>query len=111
MGAPKWPPNPQRSGRPGEAGAPLEARQEPLMLSDLEIAQRAKLLPITEIARSLGLDEDELELYGKTKAKIALSVMKRLGDRPNGKYVVVTAITPTPLGEGKTTTTIGLSMA
>jgi formyltetrahydrofolate synthetase len=81
------------------------------MLSDLEIAQRAKLLPITEIARSLGLEEDELELYGKTKAKIALSVMKRLGDRPNGKYIDVTAITPTPLGEGKTTTTIGLSMA
>jgi formyltetrahydrofolate synthetase len=81
------------------------------MLSDLEIAQRAKLLPITEIARGLGLDEDELELYGKTKAKIALSVMKRLGDRPNGKYIDVTAITPTPLGEGKTTTTIGLSMA
>jgi formate--tetrahydrofolate ligase len=81
------------------------------MLSDLEIAQHAKLLPITEIARGLSLDEDELELYGKTKAKIALSVMKRLADRPNGKYVVVTAITPTPLGEGKTTTTIGLSMA
>ena len=81
------------------------------MLSDLEIAQRAKLLPITEIARGLGLDEDELELYGKTKAKIALSVMKRLADRPNGKYIDVTAITPTPLGEGKTTTTIGLSMA
>ena len=81
------------------------------MLSDLEIAQRAKLLPITEIARGLGIDEDELELYGKTKAKIALSVMKRLGDRPNGKYIDVTAITPTPLGEGKTTTTIGLSMA
>src|SRR6266852_157646 len=81
------------------------------MLSDLEIAQHAKLLPITEIARGLGLDEDELELYGKTKAKIALSVMKRLGDQPNGKYIDVTAITPTPLGEGKTTTTIGLSMA
>jgi formate--tetrahydrofolate ligase len=81
------------------------------MLSDLEIAQRAKLLPITEIARGLGLEEDELELYGKTKAKIALSVMKRLGDKPNGKYIDVTAITPTPLGEGKTTTTIGLSMA
>ena len=81
------------------------------MPSDLEIAQRAKLLPITEIARGLGLDDDELELYGKTKAKIALSVMKRLADRPNGKYIDVTAITPTPLGEGKTTTTIGLSMA
>jgi formate--tetrahydrofolate ligase len=81
------------------------------MLSDLEIAQRAKLLPIAEIARGLGLEDDELELYGKTKAKIALSVMKRLTGRPNGKYIDVTAITPTPLGEGKTTTTIGLSMA
>src|SRR5260370_41832419 len=81
------------------------------MLSDLEIAQRAKLLPITDIARALGLEENELELYGKTKAKIALSVMKRLAGRPNGKYIDVTAITPTPLGEGKTTTTIGLAMA
>ncbi len=81
------------------------------MLSDLEIAQHAKLLPITEIANALGIDEDELELYGKTKAKISLSVMKRLAGRPSGKYVDVTAITPTPLGEGKTTTTIGLSMA
>jgi formate--tetrahydrofolate ligase len=81
------------------------------MLSDLEIAQRAKLVPITDVARGLGLDEDDLELYGRTKAKIALSVMKRLAGRPNGKYIDVTAITPTPLGEGKTTTTIGLSMA
>jgi formate--tetrahydrofolate ligase len=81
------------------------------MPSDLEIAQRAKLLPITEIARALGIDDDELELYGRTKAKIALSVLKRLAGRPNGKYIDVTAITPTPLGEGKTTTTIGLSMA
>ena len=81
------------------------------MLSDLEIAQRAKLLPITEIARGLGIDDDELEMYGKTKAKISLSVMKRLAGRPNGKYIDVTAITPTPLGEGKTTTTIGLAMA
>ncbi len=81
------------------------------MLSDLEIAQRAKLLPITDIARALGLEDDELELYGKTKAKIALSTMKRLAGRPNGKYIDVTAITPTPLGEGKTTTTIGLAMA
>ena len=81
------------------------------MLSDLEIAQRAKLLPITEIARGLGIDDDELEMYGKTKAKISLSVMKRLAGRPNGKYIDVTAITPTPLGKGKTTTTIGLAMA
>jgi formate--tetrahydrofolate ligase len=81
------------------------------MLSDLEIAQRAKLVPIAEVTRGLGLDDDEIELYGRTKAKIALSVLKRLADRPNGKYIDVTAITPTPLGEGKTTTTIGLSMA
>jgi formyltetrahydrofolate synthetase len=81
------------------------------MLSDLEIAQHATLKPITEIAGALGLEDDELELYGKHKAKITLSVMKRLAGRPNGKYIDVTAITPTPLGEGKTTTTIGLSMA
>jgi formate--tetrahydrofolate ligase len=81
------------------------------MLSDLEIAQRAKLKPIREIAAALALEEDELEPYGKYKAKIALEVMQRLAGRPNGKYVDVTAITPTPLGEGKTTTTIGLSMA
>ena len=81
------------------------------MLSDLEIAQHAKLKLIAEIAGALGLADDELELYGKYKAKVTLAVMKRLGGRPNGKYIDVTAITPTPLGEGKTTTTIGLSMA
>jgi len=81
------------------------------MLSDLEIAQRAKLKPIIEIATALGIEEEEIELYGKHKAKIVLSVLKRLAARRNGKYVDVTAITPTPLGEGKTTTTIGLSMA
>lgn len=81
------------------------------MMSDLEIAQRARLRPITEIAAALGIEDDELEMYGKHKAKIALSVMKRLAGRPNGKYIDVTAITPTPLGEGKTTTTIGLAMA
>ena len=81
------------------------------MLSDLEIAQRAKLKPIIEIATALGIEEEEIELYGKHKAKIVLSVLKRLAARRNGKYVDVTALTPTPLGEGKTTTTIGLSMA
>jgi formate--tetrahydrofolate ligase len=81
------------------------------MLSDLEIARRARLRPIAEIASSLGLEEDELELYGKHKAKVALSVLKRLAERPTGKYIDVTAITPTPLGEGKTTITIGLAMA
>ncbi len=81
------------------------------MPSDLEIARRALLKPIAEIAAGLGLEEDELELYGKYKAKVTLPVMKRLAGRPDGKYIDVTAITPTPLGEGKTTTTIGLSMA
>jgi formate--tetrahydrofolate ligase len=81
------------------------------MQSDLEIAQRARMKPIAEIASMLGIEEDELELYGRYKAKVALSVLQRLASRRNGTYVDVTAITPTPLGEGKTTTTIGLSMA
>jgi len=79
------------------------------MLSDLEIAQKAKMRPIIEIARELGLQDDELELYGTYKAKVSLRILDRVKDRPNGKYIDVTAITPTPLGEGKTVTTIGLS--
>src|SRR3989338_3641635 len=78
--------------------------------SDLEIAQAAKLKPITEIARQIGIKEDEIELYGKYKAKISLSILGRLKNKPQGKYIDVTAITPTPLGEGKTVTTIGLSL-
>ncbi len=77
--------------------------------SDLEIAQAAELKPILEIAAALGLGDDDLDLYGKYKAKIHLDVLERLADRPQGKYVDVTAITPTPLGEGKTTTTVGLT--
>jgi formyltetrahydrofolate synthetase len=77
--------------------------------SDLEIAQAAKLKPILEIAAKLGLSEDDLDLFGKYKAKIHLDVLERFKDKPNGKYIDVTAITPTPLGEGKTVTTIGLS--
>jgi methylenetetrahydrofolate dehydrogenase (NADP+)/methenyltetrahydrofolate cyclohydrolase/formyltetrahydrofolate synthetase/formate--tetrahydrofolate ligase len=77
--------------------------------SDLDIAQAAKLKPIVEIAGILGLTEDDLDLFGKYKAKIHLDVLERFKDRPNGKYIDVTAITPTPLGEGKTVTTIGLS--
>jgi formate--tetrahydrofolate ligase len=69
------------------------------------------LQPIVEIARGLGLEEDDVELYGKYKAKVSLEVLKKLEERPLGKYIDVTAITPTPLGEGKTVTTIGLSMA
>ena len=77
--------------------------------SDLEIAQAAKLKPILEIAELVGLTEDDLDLFGRYKAKIHLDVLGRLEDRSNGKYIDVTAITPTPLGEGKTVTTIGLS--
>jgi len=79
--------------------------------SDIEIAQSATPLPIDRIAAEAGILPDELEQYGKTKAKVHLSIRDRLKDVPNGKYVVVTAITPTPLGEGKTTTTVGLSQA
>jgi len=81
------------------------------MPSNLEVAQRARLKPIAEIAAGLGIEDDELELYGRYKAKVALSLLRRLASRPNGKYIDVTSITPTPLGEGKTTTTVGLSMA
>ena len=80
------------------------------MPSDLEIAQAAMLKPIIDIAHEVGMDEDDLDLYGKYKAKIHLDVLEKFKDRPNGKYVDVTAITPTPLGEGKTVTTIGLSL-
>ncbi len=79
--------------------------------SDIDIAQEATLKPIAQIAEEVGLLPDELELYGNYKAKVHLSVRDRLADRPNGKYIDVTAITPTPLGEGKTTTTVGLSQA
>src|SRR5262245_30909853 len=77
--------------------------------SDIEIAQAATVRPISEIAESLGLTADDLDLYGKYKAKVHLDVLQRFADRPQGKYIDVTAITPTPLGEGKTTTTIGLT--
>ena len=79
------------------------------MLSDLEIAQAATVRPIEEIAAAAGIRRDELELYGDTKAKVKLSLLTRLADRPLGKYIDVTAITPTPLGEGKTTTSVGLT--
>ena len=81
------------------------------MKSDIEIAQEAKMLPIVEIAHKMGVDEDDIELYGKYKAKVSLEVLDKVKDKPNAKYIVVTAITPTPLGEGKTVTTIGLGQA
>ena len=79
--------------------------------SDIEIAQEAKIKPILQVARELGIRETELELYGPYKAKVKLEILERLKNKPNGKYIDVTAITPTPLGEGKTTTTVGLSQA
>jgi formate--tetrahydrofolate ligase len=81
------------------------------MLSDLDIAQAARLRPIRAVAADLGLTDDDIELYGRNIAKIDLAVLQRLTDQPRGRYIVVTAITPTPLGEGKTTTTIGLGQA
>ncbi|MFH0963938.1 MAG: formate--tetrahydrofolate ligase [Planctomycetota bacterium] len=78
------------------------------MLSDLEIAQKAKLLDIRQIAAKAGIKEDELELYGNYKAKVKLEILDRIAKNPTAKYIDVTAITPTPLGEGKTVTTIGL---
>jgi len=79
--------------------------------ADIDIAQAATLKPIRQVAEEMGLEESELELYGDYKAKIKLEVLDRLADAPDGKYIDVTAITPTPLGEGKTTTTVGLSQA
>jgi formyltetrahydrofolate synthetase len=79
--------------------------------ADIDIAQSAEIKPISQVAEELGLLPDEIEFYGPYKAKVKLEVLERLKDIPNGKYIDVTAITPTPLGEGKTTTTVGLSQA
>lgn len=81
------------------------------MKTDVQIAQEAQMKPIVDVASQLDISDDELELYGKYKAKISPDVLDRLKDRPNGKLVLVTAINPTPAGEGKTTTNVGLSMA
>ncbi len=88
----------------------LVKRVEPVP-PDIVISQSAKLRPIIEVAEEYGLTEDDIELYGKYKAKVHLEVLERFKDKPNGKYIDVTAINPTPLGEGKTVTTIGLSQA
>jgi len=79
--------------------------------SDIDIAHAAVMKPIKDLADEIGILDDELELYGKYKAKVTLDILERLKDVPDGKYIDVTAITPTPLGEGKTTTTVGLSQA
>ena len=79
------------------------------MLSDIEIAQQAHMLPITEVAKKLGIGEEDIELYGRYKAKLSMDLIKRVQNKPDGKLILVTAITPTPAGEGKSTTTVGLA--
>ena len=81
------------------------------MKTDIQIAQEAQMLPIREVAAQYGITEDELELYGKYKAKFSDELIDRVKDNPDGKLVLVTAINPTPAGEGKTTTSIGLAQA
>ena len=81
------------------------------MKTDIQIAQEAKMLPIKEVAASIGIMEDDLELYGKYKAKLSDELMERSKNNPNGKLILVTAINPTPAGEGKTTTSVGLGQA
>ena len=81
------------------------------MKTDIQIAQEAKMLPIKDVAAQLGIEEDELELYGKYKAKLSNELMERIKDQDNGKLILVTAINPTPAGEGKTTTSVGLGQA
>jgi methylenetetrahydrofolate dehydrogenase (NADP+)/methenyltetrahydrofolate cyclohydrolase/formyltetrahydrofolate synthetase len=90
---------------------PTKLKRRTPVPSDIEIAQEAEIKPILQIAEEVGLLPSEIELFGEYKAKVRLEVLERLKDIPNGKYVDVTAITPTPLGEGKTTTTVGLSQA
>ena len=81
------------------------------MKSDIEIAQEAVLEPITKVAASLGIEEDDLELYGKYKAKFSNEYLEKIKNNKDGKLILVTAINPTPAGEGKTTTSVGLGQA
>lgn len=99
------------SKKPDTPITPTKLKRRSPVPSDIIIAQEAELKPIAEIAEELGLLPDEFDLYGKYIAKVSPKVLERLADVPDGKYVDVTAITPTPLGEGKTTTTVGLSQA
>ena len=81
------------------------------MKTDIEIAQEDKMLPIKDVAAAIGIDEDDLELYGKYKAKISDELIQKSKNNPDGKLILVTAINPTPAGEGKTTTSVGLGEA
>ena len=78
------------------------------MKTDIEIAQAAELTPITEVARQIGIEQDDLEVYGRYKAKLSEEYIEKIGKNPEGKLILVTAINPTPAGEGKTTVTVGL---
>ena len=80
-------------------------------MTDIEIAQNAKLKKIGEIAESIGLTEDDFETYGKYKAKVSLEVLKKNAGKKDGKLILMTAVTPTPPGEGKSTVTVGLTQA
>mgnify|MGYP000850985209 CR=1 FL=1 len=100
-----------KSGTGSRAFTPTKLKRRTPVPSDIDIAQESDIKPITDVAAELGIQPDELELYGPYKAKVKLEVLQRLYDVPDGIYVDVTAITPTPLGEGKTTTTVGLSQA
>ena len=89
----------------------IKHERQDFMLTDIEIAQKCRMKPITEVAASLGINEDELELYGNYKAKLADSLWQRVRNNKDGKLILVTAINPTPAGEGKTTITVGLGQA
>ena len=97
--------------KPDNPITPIKLDKRKPVPADIIIAQEAEMKPISQVAEELGLLPDEFDLYGKYIAKVSPKVLDRLGDVPDGKYVDVTAITPTPLGEGKTTTTVGLSQA
>jgi formate--tetrahydrofolate ligase len=90
---------------------PFAKASSPMSKNDLEIARSVPLRPLTEVARVMGLGVDDLEPYGNTKAKVKLDLLNQEPARKQGKYIVVTAITPTPLGEGKTVHTVGISQA
>src|SRR3954471_2936265 len=100
-----------RSALETPVNAAHEGALRATMQSDLEIARAASLKPIDQIAEEMGLSPDLLEPYGRSVMKVDLAAIERLADRPRAKYVVVSAVTPTPLGEGKTTTTVGLGQA
>ena len=89
----------------------MEERLVEMMKTDIQIAQESKMLPIKEVAKQIGIAEDDLELYGKYKAKLSSEFMSKLEEKKDGKLVLVTAINPTPAGEGKTTISVGLGQA